>query len=175
MRDRIFRLIKRKFVLQTPPKNRHRQHQQSKREQESETTLSRRITKILHDSHDASKPYRVVTPPNKFLCDPSALEGIDGCPSFAKAYVGRRRWAKPIDRFPRIGPQKFESRSRRQCSSNRFPWKALLSLCHPERSRGICGSPGPSKCFRSIQQINLFLSTPPPPPKLDPPLPISFA
>src|SRR6202041_905954 len=22
-------------------------------------------------------------------------EGIDGCPTFAKAYVGRKRWAKP--------------------------------------------------------------------------------
>jgi hypothetical protein len=63
MRDRIFPLIKRKLVLQTPPKNRHGQHQQPKREQESETALPRRIAKTPHDSNDAPKPPLVVTPP----------------------------------------------------------------------------------------------------------------
>src|ERR1700689_305186 len=27
-------------------------------------------------------------------------EAIDGCPTFATAYVGRKRWAQPNDRFP---------------------------------------------------------------------------
>ncbi len=28
--------------------------------------------------------------------------GKDGCPTFAKAYVGRKRWAKPNNRFHSI-------------------------------------------------------------------------
>jgi hypothetical protein len=33
-------------------------------------------------------------------------------------------------------------------SSNHFPWKRCPSLCHPERSRGICSSADlPWKCF----------------------------
>jgi hypothetical protein len=33
------------------------------------------------------------------VCVIAASEGIDGCPRFAKAYLGRKRWAKPNDRF----------------------------------------------------------------------------
>jgi len=33
----------------------------------------------------------------------SAPKEIDGCPSFAKAYLGRKRRAQPIDRFKLIG------------------------------------------------------------------------
>jgi hypothetical protein len=32
-------------------------------------------------------------------CVIASSEGIDGCPTFAKAYVGRKPWAKPNDRF----------------------------------------------------------------------------
>jgi hypothetical protein len=72
VRDRIFPLVKRKFVLQPPPKNRHRQHQQPKREQESETAPPRRIAKIPHDFNDAPKTPCVVTPPiTSFPCDPA--------------------------------------------------------------------------------------------------------
>ena len=31
----------------------------------------------------------------------ASSEGIDGCPRFAQAYLGRKRWAKPNDRFRR--------------------------------------------------------------------------
>src|SRR5580698_8720441 len=30
----------------------------------------------------------------------AAPGGNDGCPRFAPAYLGRKRWAKPDDRFP---------------------------------------------------------------------------
>src|ERR1700722_11682408 len=36
-------------------------------------------------------------------CVIALLEGIDGCPMFAPAYVGRKRWAQPNDRFRSIG------------------------------------------------------------------------
>ena len=37
--------------------------------------------------------------------------------------------------------------SKRLLSSNHFPWKCRRSLCHPERSRGICGFLfGSNKC-----------------------------
>src|ERR1700722_4919323 len=34
----------------------------------------------------------------------AASEGIDGCPTFAKAYVGRKRRAQPNDRFSLLSP-----------------------------------------------------------------------
>jgi hypothetical protein len=40
----------------------------------------------------------------------AASEGIDGCPRFALAYLGRKRWAKPNDRFHCIDwPNSYES------------------------------------------------------------------
>jgi hypothetical protein len=39
------------------------------------------------------------------VCALAASEAIDGCPTFAPAYVGRKRWAQPNDRFRRIDRQ----------------------------------------------------------------------
>jgi hypothetical protein len=46
---------------------------------------------------------------------------------------------------------------KRLLSSNRSPWKGRLPLCHPERSRGICGSADLSwKCFSTEVMKNAF-------------------
>jgi hypothetical protein len=95
VRDRIFPLVKRKFVLQAPPKNRHGQHKQSKREQESETALPRRIAKVPHDSNDAPKPARVVTPlANSFA--------ISSCPNQSGVKLLLRSVPATNQRVPHI-------------------------------------------------------------------------
>ena len=62
-----------------------------------------------------------------------------------------------------MGLRLSQGDERRFLSSNRSPWKRRPSLCHPERSRGICSSADHSwKCFfdRAAQWSDLqFTST----------------
>jgi hypothetical protein len=131
-------------------------------------------------------------PPNDAACHGKGRRKSDGCPMFASAYMGRKRWGaarrslfhstrKSRSEYhlallcaARGVPQRFLKRCREQgildklvisiggvmrprptqrdekClrARNHFPWKGRPFLCHPERSRGVCSSAGPSwKCF----------------------------
>src|SRR5882757_9304703 len=66
---------------------------------------------------------------------------------------------KRLDRS--IHGPKAQGHEQHSLSSNRFPWKRFPSLCHPERSRGICGSADPSwKCFFEICGFTRALESP---------------
>jgi hypothetical protein len=77
-------------------------------------------------------------------------QGIDGCPMFAQAYVGRKRWAQPNDRsrcIDLLGGRcnnaiKFHRKTRGAkwrdllfiLRSIESDWKRHPPLCHPDRS-----------------------------------------
>src|SRR5580704_10990592 len=64
--------------------------------------ISSRISNLDQKSlQSPSKPFRKPIPEG--VCVIAASEAIDGCPTFAPAYVGRKRWAQPNDRFRCIG------------------------------------------------------------------------
>src|ERR1700679_1451685 len=69
-------------------------------------------------------------------------------------------------------PEEVGSRSRRQCSSNRFPWKALLPFVTPSEAEGSAVHRTLRNVFGAYSRSICFFRPHPPPPT--PPTPTLY-
>jgi hypothetical protein len=117
MRDRAFALVERELVLETPPKNRHREDQQTQREQNGAAAVSRRIAQFEFPSPDVS-----LTVLQSLSCFRREMSCIDYPQSlFAeevmnkllgqdlRAHLGAFVWGVGVQQIPRRPPDLLSS------------------------------------------------------------------